>query len=84
MLVMMSITIVLYTTVIADKSTVQGLLAFTHIPNFIAPFLTIAFTQLCGVAITTTTNIKTKNDMIALKIDLIHTYKKMKTKMNFR
>jgi hypothetical protein len=53
-----------------------------HIPNFITPFLTIVITQVCGVAITATTNIRMKNDVIELKIDLVHNYKKMKNQMN--
>ncbi|MDR1991623.1 MAG: glycosyltransferase [Mycoplasmataceae bacterium] len=82
MTIMMSIAISLYFTVITDKSSIQGFLSFLHIPNFITPFLTIVITQVCGVAITATTNIRMKNDVIELKIDLVHNYKKMKNQMN--
>jgi hypothetical protein len=79
---MLSIAAILYCTVITNKSTIQGILAFTHIPNFLTSFLTIAITQLCGIPITATTNIKTINDKTKLEIDLVHTYKRMKMKFN--
>jgi hypothetical protein len=79
---MISVSICLYFTVITDKSTIGGLFSFLHIPNFIMPFLAIAISQLCGVAITATTNIKTRNEKIVLKIDLVHTYTKMKHQLN--